>query len=101
MVTDALADDLGIVQGIASPTGLDSTTNSCSALSVIGGKAYLAGPPPMVAAAAGLLRSAGMAETEIHADDFRLSPDTPCLTGPISCSVGRAQILPGGGEDIA
>ena len=97
MVTEALANDLGLVQGITSPPGLDSKASSCNVLPVTGGKAYIAGPPPMVAAAAGLLRAAGMAESEIHADDFAPSPDSLRFTGSADCSVGRAEVLPGGG----
>lgn len=100
MVTDALANDLGLVKGVTGSPG-DSRTNSCTGVSVTGGKAYIAGPPPMVAAAAGLLRAAGMADSDIHADDFRLSADPRRFAGAVHCSIGRAEILPGGGEDVA
>jgi len=42
-----------------------------------GWKAYFAGPPPMVDAASGLVRSRGVAARDIHADAFFPAPAVP------------------------
>ncbi len=45
--------------------------------SLAGWKAYLAGPPPMVEAATGLLQERGIGRADIHADAFYTSADRP------------------------
>jgi naphthalene 1,2-dioxygenase ferredoxin reductase component len=69
LVHEAIAADLGAVDGA---------------------KAYLAGPPPMVEAAAALLASRGLSPADIHADAFYSEAEKQAL--------GRAAItLPHGG----
>lgn len=63
MVTDALAADLAAapLPGVPLPGILSFEAGKAS-------KAYIAGPPPMVAAAIRILRAAGIAEADLHAD---------------------------------
>jgi CDP-4-dehydro-6-deoxyglucose reductase/ferredoxin-NAD(P)+ reductase (naphthalene dioxygenase ferredoxin-specific) len=54
----------------ARRTGLVHAAVAADTPTLTGCVAYLAGPPPMVEAAAAMCRDHGMAETDIHADAF-------------------------------